>query len=71
MEDPKAERIAIITIIVAILLIVLISFAISKVVKNRRQAEETRQTPVGDEEKEIIKKRINESFDINWEDFKW
>lgn len=70
MEDPKAERIAIITIIVAILLIVLISFAISKVVKNRRQAEETRQTPVGDEEKEIIKKRINESFDINWEDFK-
>lgn len=68
MDNSKADKIAILTIIIAVIIIIGIGFAMSAIVKNRREVEKTRQTPVGDEERELIKQKLNENFNSNMEE---
>lgn len=68
MDNSKADKIAILTIIIAVIIIIGIGFSMSAIVKNRREVEKTRQTPVGDEERELIKQKLNENFNSNMEE---
>lgn len=68
MDNSKADKIAILTIIIAVIIIIGIGFAMSAIVKNRREVEKTRKTPVGDEERELIKQKLNENFNSNMEE---
>ncbi len=68
MDNSKADKIAILTIIIAVIIIIGIGFSMSAIVKNRREVEKTRKTPVGDEERELIKQKLNENFNSNMEE---